>query len=170
MATGRTSPIFSKFAIEDVGGAMRDIPIKSFPEIGLTTDELDVSALNEYVKNFVLGQANFGLDIVAVWDNRAAATASASGENPANYFSGSHTILQPLHAATKTGLTARSFGIYFGVQGYWTTGDPVFGAVDSIVVSKYAYNPQDQTVAFRIVKAATAANDPVWGTAAIAAS
>lgn len=166
MATGRTSPRFTKFQIEDSGGAMRDIWIKTFPEIGLTYDELDVSALQELVKSFVTGQANFGLDLVAVWSNAAAATASASGEASEDHISGSHTVLEPLNGS----LTPRSFGVYFGVQGHWATGDPVFGAVDSIIVTKYAYNPMDETVSFRIVKSSEAANDPDWGTAAITAS
>ena len=166
MATGRTSPRYAKFQIEDSGGAMRDIPVSSFGNVGLQYDELDVSAFQELVKNFVTGMANFSLQISGPFDNSAAATASASGEDAGSYLSGSHTILEPLNGA----LTARSFGVYFGIQADWTTGDPVFGGVDSIIVTDYQVNIDNGTYSAKIVKAATAANDPDWGTAAIAAS
>lgn len=166
MATGRTSPRFVKFQIEDAGGTMRDILVKSFGNVGLTYDELDVSGLQELVKSFVSGQANFSLELTGPLDTRAAATASASGQHAEDYMSGSHTILEPLNG----GLTAKSFGVYFGIQGDWATNDPVFGAVDSIIVTGYTANPVDQTYSCKIVKAAAAVNDPDWGTVAIAAS
>ena len=166
MATGRTSPVFSKFQIEDSGGAMRDIPVKTFGAVGITYDELDVSALQELIKGFVSGQGNFSLTITGPFDNTAAATASASGEAAEDHLSGSHTVLEPLNG----GLTARSMGIYFGVQADWSTGDPVFGAVDCINVTAYTVDPATGMYSCKIVKAATAANNPDWGTAAIAAS
>lgn len=166
MATGRTSPIFSKFQIEDTGGVMRDVPVKTFGNVGLTYDEIDVSALQELVKGFLTGQANFSLTITGPFDNKAAATASASGEEAGDHLSGSHTVLEPLNG----GLTAKSFGVYFGVQAHWTTGDPVFGAIDSIIVTDYTVDPATGMYSCKITKAATAVNDPDWDTAAITAS
>ena len=165
MATGRTSPRYVKFQIEDTGGTMRDIPVMTFSAVGLTYDELDVSALQELVKSFVSGMANFELTIGGPFDTTAATAASASGQDAGSYLSGSHTILEPLNGGT----TAKSFGIYFGIQGDWATNDPVFGAVDSIIVTNYQVN-EDMTYSAKIVKAPSAANDPDWGTAAIAAS
>lgn len=165
MATGRTSPRFVKFQIEDSGGTMRDIPVLTFGAVGLTYDELDVSALQELVKSFVSGMANFELTIGGPFDNSAAVAASTSGQDAGAYLSGSHTVLEPLNG----GLTPKSFGIYFGVQVDWTTNDPVFGAVDSVIVTDYKVN-QDMTYSARIVKSSEAVNDPDWGTAAIAAS
>lgn len=166
MATGRTSPRFTKFQIEDSGGVMRDIPVKTLGNVGLTYDEVDLSAMQELVKNFLSGQANFALDITGPFDTRAAATASASGESAAGKLSGSHTVLSALNGA----LTARSFGVYFGIQADWATGDPVFGAVDCVIVTKYDADPATGMYSARIVKASTATNDPAWGTSAIAAS
>jgi hypothetical protein len=166
MATGRTSPRFAKFQIEDSGGAMRDVPVSSFGDVGLTYDELDVSAFQELVKSFVTGMANFSLTISGPFDTRVVATASASGQDAGSYLSGSHTVLEPLNG----GLTARSFGVYFGIQADWATNDPVFGAVDSINVTDYRVNGDTMTYTCKLVKAGTAANDPDWGTAAIAAS
>jgi len=166
MATGRTSPRFAKFQIEDSGGTMRDIPVNTFGPVGLTYDQVDVSALQELVKSYLSGQADFSLTIGGPFDNRAAATASASGEDAGDHLSGSHTILEPLNG----GITARSFGVYFGVQADWSTGDPVFGAVDSINVFDYTVDPAAGTYSCTIAKSGAAENDPDWGTAAIAAS
>jgi len=166
MATGRTSPRFAKFQIEDTGGVMRDVPVSSFGDVGLTYDEMDVSAFQETVKSFISGMANFSLAISGPFDNSAAATASTSGQDAGSYLSGSHTVLEPLNG----GLTEKSFGVYFGVQADWTTNDPVFGGVDSIIVTDYRVNIDNGTYSCKIVKAPSAANDPDWGTAAIAAS
>lgn len=166
MATGRTSPRFSKFQIEDSGGTMRDVPVRTMGNVGLTYDEIDLSALQELVKSFFSGQANFGLDMTGPFDNRAATAASGSGTDPSGTLSGTSTIIQPLNG----GLTARSFGIYFGIQAVWSTGDPVFGAVDSIIVTNWTVDPVTMMASWRIVKAAGAANNPAWGTSAITAS
>lgn len=166
MATGRTSPRFAKFQIEDSGGTMRDVPVSSFGDVGLTYDEMDVSAFQETVKSFISGMANFSLSMTGPFDNTAATAASGSGQDAGDYLSGTHTIIEPLNGA----LTARSFGVYFGVQADWSTGDPVFGGIDSVIVTDYRVNIDAGTCSWKIVKAPTAANDPDWGTAAITAS
>lgn len=166
MATGRTSPRFVKFQIEDTGGTMRDVLVKTFGNVGLTYDELDVSGLQELVKSFVSGQANFSLTLTGPFDNRAATAASASGQHAEDYASGSHTVLQALNG----GLTAKSFGVYFGIQADWATGDPVFGGIDTVIVTDYTVDPVAQTYSCKLAKAAAAPNDPAWGTAAITAS
>ena len=166
MATGRTSPIYAKFQIEDAGGAMRDVAVSSFGDVGLTYDELDLSAFQDIVKNYVAGLANFSLSMSGPFSNIAAATASASGEASGDHLSGSHTVLEPLNG----GATAKSFGVYFGVQAVWATNDPVFGGIDSIIVTDYKVNIDSGMCSWKIVKSSNAANDPDWGTAAIAAS
>lgn len=160
MATGRFSPKYSKFQIEDTGGTLRDIPVSSWGAIGLTYDELDVSSFQELVKSFLSGQATFSLQITGPFDNSAAAAASASGNVAA--LSGSHTVLQPLNG----GLTPRAFGCYFGVLTYWTTGDPVFGADNSVIVTDYQVQPDAGTYTCKLahVSGGTA---PAWGTSAI---
>lgn len=160
MATGRTSPRFTKFQIEDTGGTLRDIPVNSFGAVGLTYDEVDVSALQELVKSFMSGQANFSLTISGPFDNKAAASASSSGQVAA--LSGSHTVLEPLNG----GLTPRAFGVYFGVQAYWSTGDPVFGADNSVIVTDYTVDPAAGTYSCKIVHVG-GGTAPDWGTSAI---
>ena len=163
MATGRTVGRFSKFQIEDSGGTIRDVPITSFGNVGLTYDEVDLSAVQELVKNFLTGQANFSLTISGPFDNKAATTASASGESAAAHLSGSHTVLEPLNG----GMTPRAFGVYFGIQADWATGDPVFGADNSVGVSDYTVDPVAGTYSCKLyhISGGTA---PDWGTSAIA--
>lgn len=166
MATGRTSPKYAKFQIEDAGGAMRDVFVSSFGDVGINYDEFDVSALQEAIKAFISGQGNFSLSMSGPFDNTAVATASATTEASEDHISGTHTVIEPLNG----GMVAKSFGIYFGVQNHWATGDPVFGGVDSIIVTDYKVNPDTAKCSWKITKAFNAANDPDWGTAAIAAS
>jgi hypothetical protein len=162
MATGRTSPRFSKFQIEDSGGTLRDIPVKTISGVGLTYEEIDVSAMQELVKGFLSGQATFNITITGPFDNKVAATASASGEDAESHLSGSLTVLEPLNG----GLTPRAFGVYFGVQNHWSTGDPVFGADNSVIVTDFTMDPAAGTYSAKIayVSGGTA---PDWGTSAI---
>lgn len=162
MATGRTVARFSKFQIEDSSGVLRDIPITSFGSVGLTYDEIDLSAVQEMLKNFLTGQATFSLDISGPFDNKAAGTASVSGESASTHLSGSHTVLEPLNG----GMTPRAFGVYFGIQADWTSGDPVFGADNSVGISNYTVDPVAGTYSAKLyhVSGGTA---PDWGTSAI---
>jgi hypothetical protein len=160
MATGRFSPRFSKFQIEDAGGALRDIPISSYGSIGITYDEMDVSSFQELVKSFLSGQGTFSMTISGPFDNSVVAAASTSGQAAA--LSGSHTVLQPLNGT----VTPRAFAAYFGVLTYWTTGDPVFGADNSVIVTDYQVDPGAGTYSAKLahVSGGTA---PGWGTTAI---
>jgi hypothetical protein len=160
MATGRTSPRFAKFQIEDTGGVLRDVPVNSFGSVGLTYDEVDVSALQELVKSFMSGQANFSLTISGPFDNSAAQAASGTGAVAA--LSGSHTVLEPLNG----GLTPRAFGVYFGIQAYWSTGDPVFGADNCVIVTDYTVDPAAGTYSCKLARV-SGGTAPDWGTTAI---
>jgi hypothetical protein len=153
--------LFTKFQIEDSGGTLRDIPIQSYGNIGITYDEVDVSSLQEAVKGMLAGQGNINITITGPFDNTAAGAASGSGAAPT--LSGSHTVLEPLNGL----LTPRAFGIYIGIQTYWTTGDPVFGADNSVIVTDYTVDPAAGTYSAKIafVGGGTA---PDWGTTAIA--
>ena len=151
---------FSKLQIEDSGGALRDIPVSSWGNVGLTYDELDVSSFQELVKGFLSGQANFELTISGPFDNTVVAGASTSGNVAA--LSGSHTVLQALNG----GLTPRAMGVYFGVLTYWTTGDPVFGADNSVIVTDYTVQPDAGTYSCKI-KHVAGGTAPAWGTTAI---
>jgi hypothetical protein len=160
MATGRTSQRYVKFQIQDSGGTLRDVPVQTFSAVGLTYDEIDVSSLQEIVKSYMACQANFSLVLTGPLDNSAAVAASTSGQAAA--LSGSHTVLEPLNGL----LTPLAFGIYFGIQGYWATNDPVFGADNSAIVTDYTVAPGASTYSCKLahVGGGTA---PSWGTTQI---
>lgn len=162
MATGRTVGRFTKMQIEDTGGVLRDIPISSYGNVGITYDETDVSSLQEAVKAMLAAQGNFSLSITGPFDNTAAQAASTTGLVAA--LSGSHTVLEPLNG----GLTPRAFGIYFGIQGYWANGDPVFGADNSCIVTDYQVDPAAGTYSAKLAfPGSSGATAPDWGTAQI---
>jgi hypothetical protein len=164
MATGRTVGKYCKFQISDSASTVRDIPVNSFGSVGLTYAEQDVSALQEAITSVLNGQGSFSTTISGPFDNTAAVAASASAARPA--LSGSHTVLNALNG----GNVAKSFGIYLGIQGDWATGDPVFGAIKSVLISGYTVDPAAGTYTAKITTAGNRTNDPAWGTAAITAT
>ena len=165
--TGRTVGKFCKFQIADSGATIRDIPVTSINGVGLQYDETDVSAIQDTVRGYLNGQADFSLEISGPFDTSAAQAASGSGASAATSLSGSHTVLNDL----PNDLTPLAFGIYFGVRHDWETGEPVFGVSDDtsgngILCMSYNVNPADMTytATFRLYPGSTA---PSWGTAAI---
>ncbi len=164
MATqyGRTLSRFIKVQIEDSGGVMRDVFVDSIGGVGLTYEEVDVSALQDAIKKAFVGQGSFSLSITGPFSNAAAVTASASTEAAAE--SGSLTVL----AALAGGNTAKSFAVYFGIQHDWTAGEPVFGGVDTVLVSGFTVDGNKYSC--KIIYAGNAANALAWGTSAVAAS
>ena len=163
MTTGRTLGKHTHFSISD-GTQMRDIPVTSYGSVGLTYAEQDVSALQEAVSSVLNGQGSFSTTITGPFDNRAVATGATSGNAPV--LSGSHTVLSALNGAQ----TPRSFAIYVGIQGYWTTGDPVFGAATCALISGYTVDPAAGTYSAKLSLAAGRTQDPSWSTSQIAVS
>ena len=140
MATGRTPSKFFKFALEDSGGTLRDIPVLSINGVGITYDEQDVSALQDALHTALINLGNVDITISGPFDNTAAQAASGTGAAAA--LSGSHTVLSALLG----GQTPRAFGAYFGIRGYWATGDPCFGtngatSTTGVTVSAYTVDP-----------------------------
>lgn len=164
MATGRTVSKFFKFQIKDSGGVLRDIPVNSVNGIGLTYDEVDLTAFQDAVKGFLPGHPDFTLTISGPFSNNAAVAASSSGSAAA--LSGSHTVLAPLNGL----MTPLSFGCYFGIQNYWTTGDPVFGLSSSstsgVLVFDYQVDPSNMTYTAKL-RLFPGSSAPAWGTSAI---
>ena len=164
MAVGRTVGKFCKFQIADSASTMRDIPVTSVGSVGLTYQEVDVTALQDAITNVFSGQGTFSTTITGPFDTTVAVAASGTGARPA--LSGSHTVLQPLNG----GVVAKGFGIYLGIQGDWATNDPVFGAAKSVLVTGYTVDPAAGTYSATISTAGNRGSDPAWGTAAIAAT
>jgi hypothetical protein len=162
MATGRTTSRNIKIQIEDAGGVLRDVPVSSLGSIGLVYEEVDVSAIQEIVKSFLNAQAGFSVSISGPFDNKAAVVASASGEDASAHLSGSLTVLDPLNGKN----TPRAFALYVGILAAWSTGDPVFGADNCVVVSEFTHDPVSGSYSCKLV-AAGGGTPPAWGTTAI---
>ena len=58
MATGRTVSKFVSFLLDDSGGTLRVIAIDSINGVGLTYDEMDVTAFTDAIKNVLPGPAD----------------------------------------------------------------------------------------------------------------
>ena len=166
MTTGRTVNKYFKVQVDD-GTAMRDIPVKTCTPVGFSFEKIDVSALQDANKSSLGGQGEvLSVTITGPISNLATATASGTGEAPA--LSGSHTVLAALATPTYSNV-GRSLAMYQGIQGYWATGDPVFGGVDDWIITKYDVNMSDGTYSATF-EYKTGTTAPAWGTAAIAAS
>lgn len=161
--TGRTVAKFFKFQVDDSAGTLRDIPVNSVNGVGLTYEEVDVTAFQDAVKGALAGQPDFTLTISGPFDTTAAQAASASGAAAA--LSGSHTVLSGLVG----GATPLAFGCYFGIRHYWETGEPAFGitgtTANGMTCFEYTVDPGNATYSakFRMYPGSAA---PAWGTSA----
>jgi hypothetical protein len=164
MATGRTVSRWIKFQIKDSGATLRDINITGLSVVGLKYEEVDTSAFMDAVKSALPNQPDAPIEIDFLFDNTAAVAASGTGAAPA--LSGTHVVLNPINGLG----TPLTLGIYFGIRGYWASGDPVFGiassATNGFLCVEYTVNPDMTGHAKFVVSPGSAA--PAWGTAALA--
>lgn len=164
MATGRTVSKWVRFVVKDSGGTLREIPISSLSAVGLVYDEQDIEAYQDAIKGALPNHPDAPIEISGPFDTTAATTVAASGVAPT--LSGSHTVLNGVNGAN----TPLSLGVYFGIRGYWATGDPVFGITSSATAGylcfSYVVDTGNMTykAKFRLFPGSTA---PAWGTAAV---
>lgn len=161
--TGRTVAKWCKFRIDDSGGTIRDIPIDSINGVGLTFEEVDLTAFQDAIRGVLLGQPDLTITIGGPFDTTAAAAPSTTTQAAA--LSGSHTIL----SAVNGGNTPLGFAFYIGVRHYWEAGEPVFGiaatSANGVLVTDYQVMPEGKYSAKLRMVAGSAA--PAWGTADI---
>jgi len=162
MATGRTVTKWTRFLVDDSSGTPREIPVNSISPVGFTYNETDLTAYQDQVKGYLSAHPDAVIDISGPFDTTAAAAAAASGAAPV--LSGSHTVLVPISAPTFT--TPLGLAIMFGIRGYWTTGDAVFGVVAPSATSGYVctkYQVEGEMYSARFVP--FPGTVPAWGTA-----
>lgn len=166
--TGRTPSKYVRFIIKDSGGTLREIPVNKIGNVGLTSPEVELTAIQDAIQGFLLGIPGFKLDFGGPFDTTAAAAVAASAAAPV--LSGSHTILNPINGLQ----TPLSWAIYIGVRAYWETGAPVFGisssATNGVLVSKYEIvpgGPQDGVMYEAAICMAAGSTAPAWGTAVV---
>lgn len=161
--TGRTVAKWCKFRVDDSAGTIRDIPINSINGVGLTYDEVDLTAFQDAIKGVLVGHPDLTLTITGPFDTSAAQAPSTSGQAAA--LSGSHTVLSGIVG----GNTPLGFAFYTGIRHNWETGEPVFGlaasSANGLICTEYMVNP-DGTYSAKFRMAAGSAV-PTWGTADI---
>lgn len=164
MATGRTVTKWTRFCIDDSGGTPREIPVDSISPVGFTYDETDLTAYQDQVKGYLAAHPDAIIDITGPFSNLAASAISASGVAPV--LSGSHTVLAPISAPTFT--TPLGLWVGFGIQTWWTTGDPAFGVVAPSATSGYScFTYQVDGAKYSASFKPYPGTVPAWGTAII---
>lgn len=164
--TGRTPGKFLRFVIGDTANVLREVPVDTIGEIGLTGAEVDLSAIQDAVKGFLSDQPDYEMKFGGPLDTSAAVAVAASAAAPT--LSGSYTVLQPL----AMGMTPRSWAIYIGIRTFWETGAPVFGISQSatsgvwVVSYKVVHDgaAMKYTAGLRLYPGSTA---PAWGSSAV---
>ena len=155
--TGRTVARWCDFIIEDSGTTIRSIPINSINGVGLTYDEVDLTAFQDAVKGALPETPDCVISITGPFDTTAATAVGTS--------SGSHTIL----SAIVGGVTPLTLDFQIGIRHAWESGEPQFGisqpATSGFLCRSYDVNMDDGTysASFGMFPGSSA---PAWGTSA----
>lgn len=156
--TGRTVSKFTSFIIGDTSNVLRTIPVNTLSAVGLTYQEMDLTAWLDAVAGMLLNMPSSTLDIGGPFDTTAAQTVGT--------MSGSHTILNPLVGL----LVPRTVNIQVGIQAAWESGAPSWGlsrsATSGFLVSAYTVdlNTGMYSASIRLFAGSSL---PAWGTAAL---
>lgn len=161
--TGRTVSKYVNFVCDDSGSTLRDIPINSLSVVGVTYEEMDLTAFQDAVRGALPGHPDAPIEISGPFDTTAAQAASGTGVVPA--LSGSHTVLEPVNGL----MTPLTVDIQFGIRQTWETGEPQFGitstSTSGYIVTQYNVNADDMTYSAKLVLF-PGSSLPAWGTAA----
>lgn len=156
--TGRTVNRWIRFVVEDSGNVMREIPVDSINGVGLTAEEIDVTAFQDPVRMVLPGRSDCTISITGPFDSSAAAANAASGAAPV--LSGSHTVLKGIYGLA----TPLALGILFGIRHYYETTEPAFGLVATATVgficTEYMVDPTNNSYAATFKVTGTTA--PSW--------
>ncbi len=165
MTVGRTVTRWVRFGVHNNVGVPAEIPITSLNPVGFSYPEEDVSAWQDAVIGFLTQQPTAEIEIGGPFSTTANTTFGASGAAPV--LSGSHTILKEIASTTFTATTL-ALAIHIGIQGYWTSGDPVFGVITATTAAGYictAYQTDGMTYTAKFQP--YPGTLPAWGTAII---
>ena len=155
--TGRTTKKYATFIIEDSGGTLREIPVDSINGVGLTYEEMDLTAFQDAITGVLLDIPDLSIDISGPFDSSAAAAVGT--------LSGSHTILSAI-AGDNDPL---AFDVQLGIRQAWEDGEPQFGisstTANGILCTSYIVDPGTgkYSASFRMAAGSAA---PAWGTSA----
>jgi hypothetical protein len=122
--TGRTNAKFINFLLDNTGGTLTDLSAycKSVGTFGLKSDEQDVTAYSDGVKNVTIGRPEAPLQIVFQWD----------------------TVVYAQLISLVNRQTPLSLDIRMGILHAWVTGEPTFG-ISSSATSGYVLTALNAT-------------------------
>lgn len=155
--TGRTTQKWTAFYVDDSGGTLRAIPVDSINGVGLTYDEVELTAFQDAIKGVLPAHPDCTITITGPLDTSVAAAAPT--------LSGSHTVLSGING----GVTPLALDVRVGVRHAWEAGEPQFGltasAADGFICTDYQpdLNAGKYSAKFRVYPGSAA---PAWGTAA----
>jgi len=148
--TGRTTSKWVTFKVDDTGSSIRAIPVNSMGAVGVTYEEIDVSAWQDAVRGGLPGMPSAEIEVSGPFDSTAT--------------TGSHTVL----AGLAGGVTVLSLDVQFGIRQAWDA-EPQFGLTATgntgYLCTSYLVNPNDMTYTARFIPFPGSAI-PAWGTAA----
>jgi hypothetical protein len=108
--TGRTTNKWIDFRVDDSGGTLRSIPVDSINGVGLTYEEVDVSAFQDSIRGVLPGIPDCTITITGPFDTTAAQAAGT--------LSGSHTVLSAINGAQ----TPLTLDVQVGIRHAWESG------------------------------------------------
>jgi len=155
--TGRTNSKWTSFVVDDSGGTLRTIPVDSINGVGLSYDEVELTAFQDAIKGVLPAHPDLTITITGPFDTSAAATVPS--------LSGSHTVL----SAIVGGVTPLSLDVQVGIRHVWESGEPQFGLTSSttsgFLCTEYIpdVNGGKYSAKFRLYPGSAL---PAWGTAA----
>jgi len=154
--TGRTTFKHVLFVIDDSGGTLRAIPINSLSVVGVTYEELDLTAWMDAVKNALPSMPDAPIEIGGPFDS----TVVAAVPN----LSGSHTVLSAINGL----MVPLTLDVKFGIRQTYQEGEPQFGitatATAGYLCTKYTVDPSTMMYSARFVLF-PGSTLPAWGTA-----
>lgn len=149
--TGRTTSKWTAFLVDDSAGTLRNIPVDSINGVGLTFDEVELTAFTDAIKGVLPAHPDVTITITGPFDTTAS--------------TGSHTVLSGIVG----GNTPLSLDVQVGIRHAWESGEPQFGitssATSGFLCTEYIadVNAGKYSAKFRMYPGSSA---PAWGTAA----
>ena len=148
--TGRTTSKWFVFVIDDSGSTIREIPVSSMGVVGVTYEEIDVTAWQDACRGALPGMPEAPIEIGGPFDSTAT--------------TGSWTVL----AGIAGGVTVLTLDCKFGIRQAWDA-EPQFGLTATgntgFLCYSFLVNPNDMTYTARFVPFPGSAL-PAWGVAA----
>jgi hypothetical protein len=149
--TGRTVGKHTLVYLDDSGGTLRQIAVATIGGLGITYDEVDLTALQDAVKGILPGHGALSLTLAGPMDSTAS--------------TGSHIVLSGVNGES----TPLAFDVRVGIRQAWESGEPQFGitgtSANGVLVTDYQVDPAAGMYTAKLNMFSGSAI-PAWGTAA----